>query len=71
MLQRHVKISKRMGLFHYSNAHIILFNFPCVLGLQPCYLLFANGAGGVQYFFHRVFQPILVTPLLENKVNDF
>jgi len=60
----------RMGLIHYSYAHVILFNFLCVLGLQPCYVLFANGAGGVEYFFH-VFQPILATPLLNNKVNAF
>ena len=37
-----------MGLIHYSYAHITLFNFPCALGSQPCHLLFANGAGGVE-----------------------
>jgi len=42
-----------------------------MLGSQPCYLLFANGAGGVEYFFHHVFQPILATLLLDNKVNAF
>jgi len=49
----------------------VLFNFPYALGLQPCYLLLTNGAGGVEYFFHHVFQPILATPLLDNKVNAF
>ena len=33
-----------MGLIHYLYAHITLFNFPCALGSQSCYLLFANGA---------------------------
>jgi len=60
-----------MGLIHYFYAHIILFNSPCVLGSQPCYVLFANGASGVEYFFHCVFQPILATPLLDNKANAF
>jgi len=59
-----------MGLIHYFYVHIILFNSPCVLCSQPCYILFTNGAGGVQYF-HGTFQLILATPLLENKVNAF
>jgi len=57
-----------MGLIHYFYAHIILFNSPCVLGSELCYILFANGAGGVEYFFHRVFQLILAMPLLDKCV---
>jgi len=59
-----------MDLIHYLYAHV-LFNFLCALGSQPCYLQFANGTGGVEYFFHHVFQPILAMPLLDNKVNAF
>jgi len=44
-----------MDLIHYSYTYVVLFNFPCVLGSQPCYLLFANGAGGVEYFFIAYF----------------
>jgi len=51
-----------MGIIHYSYAHVVLFNFPCVLGLQPCFLLFANGAGGVEYFSSRI-SADLATPL--------
>jgi len=39
-----------MDLIQYLYTHVVLFNFPCVLGLQPCYLSFANGAGDVEYF---------------------
>jgi len=35
-------------------VHIILFNSPCALGLQLCYILFANGAGGVEYFLSHI-----------------
>jgi len=66
-----VSTLEQMDLIHYSYAHVVLFNFPCALGSQPCYLQFANCAGGVEYFFHRVFQPILATPLLDNKVKAF
>jgi len=70
-LEKQTFLSIPMGLIHYFYAHIILFNSPRVLGSKPCYVLFANGAGGVEYFFHRVFQPVLATPLLDNKVNAF
>jgi len=60
-----------MNLIHYFYVHIILFNSPCVLGSQSCYVLFANGAGGVEHFFNRVFQPILATPPLDDNVNAF
>ena len=40
-----------MDLINYSYAHVVLFNFPCELGSQLCYVLFANGAGDVEYFF--------------------
>ena len=43
-----------MDLIHYLMAHTVLINYPCVLGLQLCYL-FANDTGGVQYYFHLVF----------------
>jgi len=43
-----------MGLIHYFYAHIILFNSPCALGSQPCCVLFANGAGSVEYFLSRI-----------------
>ena len=59
-----------MNLIPYSVAHIILINSPCALGSVPCYLLFANGAGGVGYYCHFVFQPIFATTLLDIKVND-
>jgi len=59
-----------MDLIRYSYVHVVLFNFPCALGSQLCYLLFVNGTVGVDYFFHRVFQPILAMLLLD-KVETF
>ena len=35
--------------------HTVLIKYLCVLGLHPCYLLFVNGAGGIQYYFNLVF----------------
>jgi len=52
-----------MDFLHYTYGHVILFNFLCALSLQPCYWLFANGAGDVEYFFHCVFQPSLTKVL--------
>jgi len=43
-------LNEKMDLIHFSYAHVVLFNFPGALGSQPCYVLFANGAGGVEYF---------------------
>ena len=60
-----------MGLIHYSFARTILINSPCALGSLPCNLLFANGAGGVQNYFHRGFQPILASLPPDSKVNSF
>ena len=44
------------GPYSLLVAPTILINFPCALGSLPYNLLFANGAGGVQYYFHRGFQ---------------
>ena len=62
-------VCRVMDLIHYSMARTVIIKYPCVLGLRPCYLLFANGAGGVQYYFHLVFQPIVASPLSDTKVN--
>ena len=61
----------QMGLIHYSFARTILINSPCALGSLPCNLLFANGAGGVQNYFHHGFQPILASLPPDSKVNSF
>ena len=58
-----------MGLIHYLMAHTVLINYMCVLGLLLCYLLFANGGGGVQYYLHLIFQPIVASPLSDTKLN--
>ena len=58
-----------MDLIHYSMAHTVIIKYPCVLGLHLCYSLFANGAGGVQCYFHFIFQPIVASPLSDATVN--
>ena len=50
-------------------AHTVIIKYPCVVGLRPCYSLFANGAGGVQCYFHFIFQPIVASPLSDTTVN--
>ena len=57
-----------MDLIHYSMERTVLINYLCMLGLCLYYLLFANGAEDVQYYFHLVFQLIVASPLPDTKV---
>ena len=47
--------SYTMDLIHYSIAPVIFILVLCMLGSLPQYLLFANGAGGVECFYSVVF----------------